>query len=705
MLKKVTQLVLPLIVSFTILALLLTLFNSGLSDAERPSVFNTLSNTNATLLFAYLLISIVTLFIRAYRYRLLIHICGEIHLPTFKQMLLVTGIRNMIVDLLPSRIGELGYVGLLNRGYGVKLQHCISSLAISIAFDFMAVLMVVMAIVSLQVLGGDLQGWALGAMLMVIIICAIAFIGLFFLAPAVNAQLQKRLPASSNDSIWAKCLNLSNDLAISLSTARNAGKTRSLIGLSFSIRLLKYLGLFCLFQAVVQSNYPELAMLKIEHTFGALIGGEIGASLPVPTFMSFGAYEAGGALVFHLLGVANQAAAFVALLSVHIWSQILDYLLGGLCLLLFIKFRPRSVESNVPLIRSEPHWKHKASLAILLVSLLFAALFFALQLHKTSKLGAIAAPSPGAIQNNFIEQQASSKESLAKLEGFVVFSSNRDGNHDIFKISLPTMALSKLTSHPHTETYPRISPDGQFLVFARAHQTWVSQRNTQAWDVVLLNLSTGAEKIIAHNATAPAWVNNQQISFVSKSTSLILYNTDSGVSKTLYTTGVNNPMPAGSEIHNAKYNQRTSEISFTGRQRDIKMNKGSWGTAIAQGNQHQGVHNGCELSWSHDTKRLFQVHPSTGNNNSNRIVSVNQQTLELSTLIDLEGEFSHEYWPQESANGKVMVFGASRSSKEHEHDVADYEIFLWQAGNKPSDATRLTFHSGNDNWPDVFISN
>ena len=61
------------------------------------------------------------------------------------------------------------------------------------------------------------------------------------------------------------------------------------------------------------------------------------------------------------------------------------------------------------------------------------------------------------------------------------------------------------------------------------------------------------------------------------------------------------------------------------------------------------------------------------------------------------------YWPKDSSNGEYMVFGASRSPKEHEHDTEDYEIFLWKVGSDSSKATRLTFHTGNDNWPDVYI--
>ena len=84
-------------------------------------------------------------------------------------------------------------------------------------------------------------------------------------------------------------------------------------------------------------------------------------------------------------------------------------------------------------------------------------------------------------------------------------------------------------------------------------------------------------------------------------------------------------------------------------------------------------------------------------------MNVDPETLEHTTLINLDGEFTHEYWPKDSSNGEYMVFGASRSKKEHEHDTQDYEIFLWRVDSHANTATRLTFHTGNDNWPDVHI--
>ena len=43
------------------------------------------------------------------------------------------------------------------------------------------------------------------------------------------------------------------------------------------------------------------------------------------------------------------------------------------------------------------------------------------------------------------------------------------------------------------------------------------------------------------------------------------------------------------------------------------------------------------------------------------------------------------------------------TQRGHDHDIADYEIYLWQVGTPPDKAVRLTYHSGNDRWPDIFI--
>ena len=700
MIKHLWRIGLSIAVSMGILALLLQLLTSGLPEDQRPSVLAALQNTNLLLALSYLGLGLIALVVRARRYQLLLEMSGETAVPNLRQMALVTGIRNMIVDMFPSRLGELGYVGLLNRGYGVKIQHCVSSLSITIAFDFIAVLVVILLILLKQLAFGEVQGWALGALISAAVLSVVAILGLFVIAPWVNTYLQRVKPRNP-DSLLSKTLRLLDDLTVSLQTVRRAGRSGSVLGLSLLIRLLKYAGMYLLFIAVAQPSFSALAELPAEQVIGALIGGEIGASMPIPTFMSFGAYEAGSTLVFQLLGVADQAAAFVTMLCVHIWSQCMDYLLGGLFLAIFV-WVVRGRRATGDQGSEQGGWFAGLKLVLAGVVLLISSGFLAYQLWAASKLGALAPPDAGQESQAAKSERQQALASLQGLRGFVLFSSNRDGNHDIFRLNLADFSLHKVTEHPHTETYPRVSPDGDRMVFARAHQVWVSQRNTLAWDVVLLDLKTGEEQTLAKGATAPNWINGNEVSYLLNGQNVVRHNIDTGQTHEVLVPARGNRLPASAKLQNPHVDPRSGEVSFTGRQTDIGSPHGHWGTALTQRSAIQPVLEGCELRWWQDGSGLYQV-AKGGRDNGLRIVSLSSDTLQATTLIDLVGEFSHEYWPFESNDGRYVVFGASRGKHAHEHDVADYEIFLWRRGSDASTATRLTFHTSNDNWPSVYI--
>ena len=714
--KQVLRVFISIGISLTILALLLRLLSSDLDQQHRPSVLSVLQLSSHHWLFAGLAIYLLTLFIRAVRYRLLLTVSGEVNVPSLLQMAQVTGIRNMIVDMLPARLGELGYIGILNRGYNVALVHCVSSLTIAIAFDFLALVFIVLLVVLKQIFAAGIQGWALGALLGAIVISSIAFVALFLVVPKIviwfngvndrNAQVRDE---SLNPRWRYRASQLLNDFNSSLESVRKSGRSGTVLNLSLMIRALKYLGLYCLFLAVTTISYADLAALPIETVISALIGGEVAASLPLPSFMGFGVYEAGATLVFHLIGAVDQIAVVVSMLCTHIWSQFMEYVIGGVLLVfLFIK-RPilssATLRDNSPNVH--PNRSHtlsiKAWATIVFSALLLIAslVFFLWEVRAVKKSGATSAPPSGAAVVPVLSPD--SGDNTQKLpKGFIVFSSNRDGNHDIFKMSLPDRRLSKLTDHLNTETYPRISADGLKLVFARSQQPWVSQRNLVAWDIYVLDLESGQEKKMGSNGTSPHWLDDDHIIFLQGGDKVVRVNISSGQEQIVYQTGVNNPMPSGAKLSNPMLNPVSGQLVFTARQRDIGMYSGHWGTAIHSEGDHRGVLNGCELSWSHNGSQLFQV--ATGANAvDHKIVLIDPSSLAVSDLINLDGEFSNEYWPKDSNDGQYLVFGSSRGGGEHEHDTADYEIFLWKFGSDSSNAIRLTFHTGNDNWPDVHI--
>ncbi len=65
------------------------------------------------------------------------------------------------------------------------------------------------------------------------------------------------------------------------------------------------------------------------------------------------------------------------------------------------------------------------------------------------------------------------------------------------------------------------------------------------------------------------------------------------------------------------------------------------------------------------------------------------------------GAYSHEYFPRLSNDGHWLIWGAA--AEGHEHDRADYEIFVWEIGTTWETAIRLTYHPGNDQWPDLHV--
>jgi hypothetical protein len=70
-------------------------------------------------------------------------------------------------------------------------------------------------------------------------------------------------------------------------------------------------------------------------------------------------------------------------------------------------------------------------------------------------------------------------------------------------------------------------------------------------------------------------------------------------------------------------------------------------------------------------------------------------------LIDLPGAYSHEYFPVVTRDGRWLIWGAA--AEGHEHDRADYEIFAWRIGAPAESATRLTWSTSNDQWPDLWM--
>jgi Tol biopolymer transport system component len=285
------------------------------------------------------------------------------------------------------------------------------------------------------------------------------------------------------------------------------------------------------------------------------------------------------------------------------------------------------------------------------------------------------------------------QKGIQGLKAKIVWSSSRTGNHEIFLLTLPDLQMYQITRNNHADFFPRFSPDGEKFVFSRSQRPWVSQRDLDSWDLVLFTLAGNKETILARSAYNPQWITNSRISFVRNRKVMVL---DLGTGREEMVLDGNQD-PVSGEISTPEFlRQDPNLLAFTGRG---KMD----GVFIMDRARKTflKIGQGCQITWMPNGQEVIWV--DNGGNGGNQILKSSLTPGQQKVFMDLPGQYSHEYFPRLSPDGKWLVWGASAGG--HEHDIADYEIFLWKVGTPFSQAIRLTYNAANDNWPDIFLQN
>ncbi|MBN1556750.1 MAG: flippase-like domain-containing protein, partial [Lentisphaerae bacterium] len=683
------RLALSAAVSLLVLAFLMHLV-PGAEETDQPRLLEVLRGTALGFIALYLLCALGQGWLRAVRYRLLIAAGNEPGVPGLWRVSLVTFTRNMLVDLLPARVGELGYIAMLNRGYRVSGAVCVSSLGISFIFDFIALLLIIVLLLIVQILAGALQGWLIVAAVMAAVAVLIMLAAVFRGVDLVVALLQRLPDRLRRTSLVRPLLAFLQKLAAAIGATRRARVMTPVLGLSVGVRVIKYTGLYVAFLGVAAPAFPDLADVSFGTVLTALLSAEAGASLPVPAFMSFGTYEAGGTLALTLLGFP-VAASRVIMLAVHIWSQLVDYSLGGIALAVFCfsagaggvraAFRARAAGKRPAALRLLA-----AGLALGLVLAGLAGV--ALERRRLRKMGAVVPPESGQALQAPPAGRRRLERTAAGLRGRIVWSSNRFGNHEIVSLSLPDLTFRRLTDHPHVDYFARVSPDGRRIVFSRSQVAWVSQRNPVPWDVYLLDLETGAESRVARNGNTPTWsADGQTVYFQRDGGRFVAHELATGQERVLFAAG-REGLPEGVELQTPHFNAAAGALAVTLRGA-LRATVVIW-----EDGRHVRVGGGCQLTWTGRGTELCYV--DKGGRQKNVIYGYDLESRERTPWLDLPGDLSHEYFPAFSAEARWMVFGASGGGRHgHEHDTADYEIFLWRRGTPADEAVRVTFHTGN----------
>lgn len=691
--SSLRQVALSVAISVALVALLYRLVVHADAASGRAGLIETLRGVELPLVGAYLFAHVGMVFFRAERYRLLLRGAGEPRVPGLLPLALVTAVRNMFVDLLPARLGEFSYVALLNRRYGVRVLSGVSSLGVAVFLDFLALLVILALLIAAPLAGSGAFGGLPGTVLLLSAVVAVLAWALFA-GVQLAARMGNRLPQPVRERrlVRQACAFLEGSAA-QIAAIRGSGVLLRSILLSVGLRLSKYAGLYALYLAVTRSNFGQFARAPVREVVAALIAGEGTASLPVPSFMSFGTYETGGLATFVAFGFPASQAVLV-LLSLHLVSQVIDYSLGALALIGIALLGNGEGRVMRP---ARVRWLF--ALFAVFVALAAAALGVrSWRQRDLARQGVPAPPAPGVATASDPELSARIEALLGKRRGFVVWSSNRHGTHDILRMELPGGAITRLTTDPHAETYPRISPDGRHVAFSRSQARWVSQRDLVSWDAWVLDLATGAERFIARVAIGPSWsADGGTVFFQRNGGEFVAHTLATGIERVIFSAGVP-PVPAGAILGNPDYDESTGGLVATLRGEGVPRVIAEFTTAGVF--RELGGGGDCQVAFSPDRRSVYFVgHGGRQENALYTLLPGGRAKL----WLDLPGDLSHEYFPRLSADGRFLVFAASAGGREHEHDAGDYELFLWRSGDPPGQAVRLTHHTGNDSWPDLHL--
>ena len=96
----------------------------------------------------------------------------------------------------------------------------------------------------------------------------------------------------------------------------------------------------------------------------------------------------------------------------------------------------------------------------------------------------------------------------ADAQAQIAFSSNRDGNYEIYVMNAEGANLQKLTNNPAADHSPSWSPDGKRIVFMSARDGHVDAHGSPIFEIYVMDADGGNPQNLTNNLsyeTSPSW--------------------------------------------------------------------------------------------------------------------------------------------------------------------------------------------------------
>lgn len=337
-----------------------------------------------------------------------------------------------------------------------------------------------------------------------------------------------------------------------------------------------------------------------------------------------------------------------------------------------------------------------------IITAVFAAGLITAIIAQEAPTGSVSEPSS--------DEAKALADLKGKIKGTIVWSSSRNNpRHKLWTMNADGTDPQQLTKGDNVDWFSRFSPDGKTVLFVRSKSGWVPESDAEVfdkWDLWTIKLDGTDEKKIVENACWGTWRPTGD-SVVFARGSKVFVRPLGGAAETEL-------LDVSTVFRKATYAQQPS-LSPNGRFLAITLRGTTRETGIydLQKKVWNQTGGGCQIAWFPSGKKVVRMNEGQGNGGT-EVLAINVDSagkpVEKITamslpkevrFMDLPGRRSHEYFPKIDNTGTYMVWAATQIG--HEHDIADYEVYIWKIGDDAKKAVRLTFHTANDRWPDLHI--
>lgn len=311
--RKVAMLIRNFIAPAAVLFIIVVVFFRNISPADILANFLKIP---FAYLIAFIFLWLLGTILRAWQYRILLS--GKL---AYKDVFLITLVRNFSVDLLPGRVAALVFYSWLTKKRGVALEEGISSFVIAVFYDAIALVLMLGGLFFF--LETKMSRWPLYAAMA--ILSAFSALVIFFSDRFFQFLLKgKKLSHLHLARIEGTVRSINDYL-------REHGKNSErlkIFALSFTGRIIKYMYNFILFEGVLHlgTGLKNFSLF----CFG-LAATEMSSFIPIQGPAGFGTWELAFSFVFSTLQIPApniKEAGFV----IHITSQVWEYSIGLLAL-------------------------------------------------------------------------------------------------------------------------------------------------------------------------------------------------------------------------------------------------------------------------------------------------------------------------------------------------------------------------------------